>query len=153
MTFKFKKPGTYERINLPTWPRHSDLEAPEQLMGSVNGLQASAPEERLAKALDKAGINYVFRYTVGAPRGLPGWKELDFLIQHTGLIYAVEVDTAFTHRKKANADVLHDAIIQNDKQIQAMGTLWPTTLHADGDSELATFVNAQGYVARTFGKG
>lgn len=152
-TFKFKKVGRRSTINLPTLPRLSDNDSPEQLMGSVNGMQASAPEERLARALDKAGIQYLFRYTVGAPRGLPGWKELDFLIPNNGILYAVEVDTAFTHRNKANSDVLHDAIIQNDPQIQMMGTLWPTTLHADGDSELSSSDNAQGYVKRTFGKG
>ena len=118
----------------------------------VKDMDASAPEERLARALDKAGINYYFRWTVGAPRGLPGWKEVDFIISSGGLIYATEVDTAFTHRTKANADVLHDAIILNDRNLNEMGTLYPQVLHADGDSELANKTNAESYVKQRFGK-
>jgi hypothetical protein len=118
----------------------------------VQGMQASAPEERMARALSDANIQYQFRYTVGAPRGLPGWKELDFLILTHGIVYALEVDTAFTHRDKGQKDVLHDAIIQNDPDINSVGTLWPTVLHADGDTDLADNTNARSYVKKTFNK-
>lgn len=151
MAFKFKVRKPRINISLPSIPRIGNPE-PEQLMGQVGGFEASAPEERLARALDKANINYTFRYTFGAPRGLPGWKELDFLVSTGGLLYAIEVDTAFTHRAKANADVLHDALILNDKEIKAIGILYPKVFHADGDTDLASEDGAKSYVAHLFGK-
>lgn len=152
MAFKFKLPKQTPLIGLPSLPRIGDNAPEEMLTGTVQGVKASAPEERMAKALDKAKIQYEFRYTVGAPRGLPGWKELDFLILTKGIVYALEVDTAFTHRNKESSDVLHDAIIQNDPEINSVGTLWPTVIHADGDSDLASQTNAEGYVKNLFGK-
>lgn len=151
-TFRFRT--TSRRFNPPAPSRPSLVStAPEEaLTGYVNDMKASAAEERLAKALDKANIYYLFRYTVGAPRGLPGWKELDFLISTKGLIYALEVDSAFTHQGKANADVLHDAIILNDRELQAYGTVFPSVLHVDGEAELAGEAEAQAYVKRQFGK-
>lgn len=120
------------------------------LMGEVDGFQASAPEERLARALRKKNLQFQFRMTVGAPRGLPGWKELDFIVWSSGMLYAVEVDTAFTHRQKENADVLHDAIILNDPELQAMGTFYPKVFHADGDHDLADLFGANRWVTFTF---
>lgn len=114
-------------------------------------MKASAPEERLARALDKAGISYQFRYTVGAPRGLPGWKEVDFIVPHKGLLYTVEVDTAFTHRDKKYSDRLHDEIILMDEELRTMGQLYPEVFHVDGDTDLANFANATAYVKRQFG--
>lgn len=152
MAFKFRKTRSPVKINLPGFPPLQSRDEPEALTGYVNDMDASAPEERLAKALDKAGVSYYFRWTVGAPRGLPGWKEVDFIVMSGGLLYTVEVDTAFTHRSKAMADILHDAIILNDRNLQAMGTLYPQVLHADGDTELASSDNAEGYVKQRFGK-
>ena len=83
---------------------------------------------------------------------MPGWKELDFLVQSKGLLYALEVDTAFTHRAKASADILHDAIVLNDNEIRSMGTLYPAVLHIDGESDLANSMNAAAYVKRQFGR-
>lgn len=149
--FKFRTPRTTFRANFPPKPQIAPAEEQELLTGSVRGLKASAPEERLANALDKKGFQYLFRYSVGAPRGLPGWKELDFLVQARGLLYAVEVDTAFTHRTKANSDVLHDAIVLNDKELQTMGQLWPTVTHVDGESDLVDAKNSDTFVAAHFG--
>jgi hypothetical protein len=153
MAFKFKIQRRPVEIGLPGYPRQTVEEDPEVLTGTVKGFQASAPEERFAKALDKAHISYQFRLTVGAPRGLPGWKELDFVVQSGGLLYAIEVDTAFTHRQKENSDVLHDAIILNDQELQSMGTFYPKVIHADGDNDLADNANARQFVARMFGRG
>lgn len=146
-TFRFRKPPKAKAIPLPSKPSVSPPQA-EQLMGSVHGKEASAPEERLAKALDKAGMQYEFRYVVGAPKGLPGWKELDFLVSRSGVLYAIEVDTAFTHRGKQQKDRLHDAIILNDKELNSMGLLWPMVFHADGESDLASQENSNAYVKR-----
>ena len=132
-------------------PKYVGDDKEEQLLGEVQGMPASQGEERMARALSKAGIQYQFRYSVGAPRNMPGWKELDFLIQHRGLVYAVEVDTAFTHREKQNTDVLHDAIILNDKYINSLGSLYPKVFHADGESDLVNQQNADNYVKRVIG--
>ncbi len=94
--------------------RAAQVALDEHLTGAVQGLTASAPEERSARALDKNQqvIEYFFRVPVGGPRNTPGWKELDFLIHaKSGLWYLVEVDSVFSHRQKTNADVLHDAIL------------------------------------------
>lgn len=151
-TFKFKVNRNPVLIPLPSLPPFGAPEAQEELTGMVDGLQASAPEERLAKQLNKAQIQYQFRYTVGAPRGLPGWKEVDFVILTNGITYALEVDTAFTHRDKAQKDVLHDAIVQNDPYINSLGTLWPTVIHANGETELADDDSTRAYVKKLFGK-
>lgn len=150
-TFKFKVPRQGPRIPLPSRPRLA-REDEEVLVGEVKGMKASAPEERLAKELDKAGIQYEFRYVVGAPKGLPGWKELDFLVSSGGLLYALEVDTAFTHMSKENADKLHDAIIQNDRNLKELGELWPEVIHVDGDSDLSAKESARQFVKRQFGR-
>src|SRR5688572_19618864 len=98
-------------------PRADTGDEAEALSGMVQNKKASAPEERLFRALDEVGIHGAeFRYTIGAPRGMPGWKELDALIPSRSIVYAVEVDTEFTHRNKGKADVLHDAIVLKDLQ-------------------------------------
>lgn len=149
--FRFRTSRRASPFPLPSIPRYSE-HTEEPLTGMVNDMEASAPEERLANALTKARIPFYFRYVVGAPRGLPGWKELDFLASHNGILYAMEVDTAFTHRKKQNADVLHDAIVLNDPQIQEMGTVYPQVLHVDGDSDLADSKNSENFVKQRFGR-
>lgn len=138
-------------INLPSFPSIA-AEPEEALTGYIGEFPASAPEERYATALKMAGIPFQYRLTVGAPRGLPGWKELDFVVSWNGLLYADEVDTAFTHREKQNTDVLHDAIVMNDKDLQAMGKFWPFVQHIDGDSDLSSLASARQYVRRRFGR-
>lgn len=151
MAFKFRKQRKPPKLPLPSFPSLQPRVQPEELLGHVDGIQASAPEERLARALAKNKKGYKFRLTVGAPRGLPGWKELDFVVESQGVLYAVEVDTAFTHRQKENADVLHDAIVMNDPELKTMGTFFPRVIHVDGDSDLASLTNAESYVKRQFG--
>lgn len=148
--FRFKIVKRSMKVDLPSFPSSEAENQPEQLTGNVQGMTASAPEERMARALDKAGIQYLFRYVVGAPKGLPGWKELDFLITSGGQLHPVEVDTAFTHRNKQNADILHDAIILNDSGIRAMGEVYPQVRHVDGDADLDTMEHAQRYVKQNF---
>lgn len=134
------------KIRKPRRPRKADLPAPQRpqtareeqevFSGQVNGVEASMPEERLANELRKQGIPFEFRRTIGAPRGLPGWKELDFLVSKFGLLYAIEVDTAFTHRDKGRSDVLHDAIVLQDLEKQG-ANVHPRVIHLDGESDLA----------------
>lgn len=121
----------------PYRPRIDNGGEAELLEGNVNGMKASAGEERFAKALRKITSvdGFEFRYTIGAPRGLPGWKELDFVVSKAGMIYAIEVDTAFTHRDKQRADVLHDAIALQELAKLGM-QLHPVVIHLDGESDL-----------------
>lgn len=110
-------------------------EEAEPLTGSVQDKEASAPEEQLARALDRAGLQYVFRYVFGAPKYAPGWKELDFIVVDE-LVYLIEVDTPFTHRGKAQKDMLHDALALNDPTIKRMGQIYPQVLHVNGNDDL-----------------
>ncbi len=65
---------------------------------------------------------------------MPGWKELDFLVwDKAEMYYAFEVDTAFTHRNKQNADILHDAILRKEL---AYLNLYPKIIHVDGELDL-----------------
>lgn len=105
----------------------------EVLSGMVQGWEASAGEERLARALDVQGLSYQFRMALGGARNTPGWKELDFLVQARGMYFAVEVDSEFTHRHKKNSDVLHDAITLNElKHLQP----YPRVFHLFNEHEL-----------------
>ena len=133
----------------PHKPRVDAGEEAEALTGEVQGKKASSYEERLFGALDKIGVTAEFRYTVGAPRGMPGWKEVDALIPVHGLVYAVEVDTAFTHREKQRADVLHDAIVLRELEEQGMN-VYPRVIHLDGESDLVDRKWALATVKRLF---
>ena len=141
------------RVEMPS-PEKPNFhgEEGEVLAGTVNGMKASAPEERLFRALKKnpkvQGME--FRYTIGAPRGLPGWKEVDYLVASLGLVYAIEVDTAFTHRGKKESDRLHDAIVLNALRQQGLN-VYPSVIHLDGESELVDQKNADTTVRRMFG--
>jgi hypothetical protein len=104
--YKYKK-KTNKGVMIRTKPRVAVDK--EQLMGSVRGMKASSLEERFAKALDKRNIDYYFRLSIGAPRGLPGWKELDFLVVNGGY-YPIEIeDTTFIHHGTTAEDMLKDA--------------------------------------------
>lgn len=140
----------WNEIPLPTQPQVAQADE-QTLTGQVQGQPASAPEENLANALDDANYGYIFRYTIGAPKGLPGWKEVDFLVSSNGMIYCVEVDTAFTHRNKEHQDKLHDAIILQDERLKQMGQLFPEVIHGDGDTELATQKEAMTFVKTRIG--
>lgn len=122
----------------------------EILEGVVQEKKASAGEERFARGLnayEKVG-GYQFRMAVGAGRNMPGWKELDYLVwDKIGMYYAVEVDTAFTHRNKQNADILHDAILRKEL---AYLNLYPTVFHVDGERDLADQKTTDETIRRLF---
>jgi hypothetical protein len=142
-----RKPKTI--LPAPFKPRADTGNEPEGLSGTVQNMKASAPEERLARALDKQQTEYKFRYTVGAPRGMPGFKEVDFIVPAFSQYYAVEVDTAFTHREKGRADVLHDAIVLAALKKEGL-QMFPTVIHVDGESDLLTSENALRWVKQRF---
>ncbi len=113
--------------------RATEAALDEHLTGVVQNMNASAGEERSTRSLDKNAnvIQYWFRIPIGAARNMPGWKELDLLVlAKSGVYYAIEVDSAFTHRQKASADILHDAIVLNE--LEYLG-VYPHVFHV-GDS-------------------
>ncbi len=130
-----------ERKHVPILPkgglRRSKIDTEQEtLSGNVKGFKASAPEERAVRAVVKrpSVVNYLFRMTIGAERNMPGFKELDLLVETHSLWYAIEIDSAFTHRAKGTSDILHDAIIlQNLKHLN----IYPRVIHLDQDADLA----------------
>lgn len=124
---------------------------PELFTGMVKGFTASQGEERAAGALAR-NVNvrdFFFRMSIGAERNMPGFKELDYLIETTsGQYYAVEVDSAFTHRDKGTSDVLHDAIILNNlKHLD----IFPRVFHWDIDRDLPDAETARQTVKQLVG--
>lgn len=96
----------------------------EGLTGMVQGKTAAQDEERFARALDRNSqvMGYEFRLAVGAPKGMPGWRELDFLVETYSGYRAFEIDdTSFVHKgESARAtDRLHD--ISRVQALQNMG--------------------------------
>jgi hypothetical protein len=124
---------------------------PELFTGMVKGFKASQGEERVANALTQNPrvANFHFRMTIGAERNMPGFKELDYLIETTsGMYYAVEVDSAFTHRDKGTSDVLHDAIVlENLKSLN----IYPQVIHWDIDRDLPNIETARQTVKQLTG--
>jgi hypothetical protein len=151
MAFKFTRTRRRMVVPAPSQPQIAG-EATEPLTGMVNGMTASANEEYMAMALKSAKMNFMFRYVVGAPKGLPGWKELDFLILDNGVVYLMEMDTAFTHRTKEQKDILHDALLVNDPNLKTLGTIWPTVTHVDGDTDSSSKESARAFIRKRFGK-
>lgn len=128
-----KAPPILPKGGLRRWPR---AEEPELFTGQVRGFKASQGEERAANALDRNPRvrNFFFRMTIGAERNMPGWKELDFLIEAaSGMWYAVEVDSQFTHRDKQAGDILHDAIVLDS--LRSLN-VFPEVIHWDIDRDL-----------------
>jgi hypothetical protein len=96
-----------------------EKEVEPPLTGKVQGLKAAQGEERLARVLDikirkRIVQTYYFRTSPGVPKGIVGWKELDFLIIPNGRPLAVSVKGEdFVHRSSASKeqDKLNDIII------------------------------------------
>lgn len=137
----------------PQRPRFDNGNEPEMFEGSVQGKKASMAEERFFKEVQKSKVidSWEFRYTVGAPRGMPGWKELDGLIFSRGMGYAIEIDSTFTHRQKGEADRLHDAIILKALSRQGMN-IFPQVFHIDGELDLTSKETSKRTVERLFGR-
>jgi hypothetical protein len=92
----------------------------EQLFGVVRDMKASDIEERFARSLDRMGVSYWFRLPVGAPRGMPGYNELDFLVQSGGY-YPIQIDGEYSHLGKEAKDMIADARIMEElKQYSPM---------------------------------
>ncbi len=117
--FPFKKKS--EKSILPSVAvAKPTREVTEELTGYVRGIPAnSEAEERFARGLEKNPnvVGYWFRVPMGAPRGMPGWKELDFLVQTaSGQAFAFQIaDFEFIHHgAKATAyDQIESQLIKD----------------------------------------
>jgi hypothetical protein len=101
----------------------SDVEhiPPEALSGMIQGKVAdSAAEERFAQSLakDPRVMNYWYKLEdLVAPKGMPGWKQLDFLVQSVGGQYTAVAmaDLTFVHHGAASnsTDALDSMLFKN----------------------------------------
>lgn len=124
----------------------------EVLSGMVQGKKASAPEERTARALQKAGLAFAFAVPLGAPQNTPGWKQADFVIDAGGMIKTMEVDTLFTHREKLIKDKLHDAIVLDELGKVYGDAVWPKVYRAMGETDLADQKSADRWVVQNIAR-
>jgi hypothetical protein len=103
--FQYKRVKKAERVDRPRI--QPPAEDGNQYSGQIDGMKAAEGEENLYNAAIKTGhvIGLEFRKPVGAPRGMPGQKELDFLITlNTGEALAIQVrDYDFVHKGNKNA--------------------------------------------------
>ena len=131
--------------------RSGEAREPELFTGEVKGFKASQGEERAATALTKNEKvrEFYFRMTIGAERNMPGFKELDLLVEKIdGSYVAIEVDSAFTHRDKGTSDVLHDAIVLN--ALKSLN-IHPQVIHLDIDRDLPDQKTADKTMKNLFG--
>jgi hypothetical protein len=106
------KPYKYrvQRIAPPEYNHQTVLRVgdKEVLSGTVQGMNASDLEERVAKALDKLEVDYGFRVrltseALGARRltrefaNMRGEIEMDFLADRSGRTYPIFVDGQISH--------------------------------------------------------
>lgn len=101
MAFKFKKVNTkytagFSAPGKPQFARDGE----EVLTGYVDGIPAKRDEEFFMSEVRKVPSvkNSTFRMAVGAPRNMPGWLELDALLETMGGFRAFEIDDmSFVH--------------------------------------------------------
>ena len=111
MPFKF--PRRTKRRPYIQRTRPEFAKTPEELYGWVNGLSATQGEERFYRAMAKLASvrNIGFRIPVGAPRGMPGWKELDFFVETYTGYRAIQIDGIdYVHRGTSEEDIIRDLI-------------------------------------------
>lgn len=153
--FKYKtakKPKPI-RIYAARKPRVSE-EPQEQLTGQVQGRSAKAGEERFYRSLlrSEVVIGLVFRKVLGAPVGLPGQLELDFLVLTYFGPRAFEIDDmTFIHR---GAGEKAEAAVKDDRRVQILrsqGYNVEKIEHVDA-AQLDTDEHARATVARLLRK-
>lgn len=143
---KIKKPNPPDLISRK--PNLRGKQVPEILTHQVQGQHASNLEEHLAKALEAHEIQYEFQYIHGAPKGLPGYNALDFLIYHGGVYYPTQVDdTTFIHKGTGAHDKVVDIKTMDD--LNHLG-LNPYPIRHVTQDDLSTYEDAERYVRNTF---
>jgi len=121
---KAHKPKPVLDIRRPL-PRPADA---ENMTGFINGIPAdSQAEERFFNYASRArgvyGVMYKLEDLV-APRGMPGWKQLDFLVQmRSGEYRAFQLgDMSFIHegQRAGSIDFMNDILIQKGLRNQGV---------------------------------
>lgn len=118
MTFTYKTTRT--RKAAPKSPQWKST--PELLTGVVLGQKASVPEERAFRAMLKLKPNGIqFQVSLGAPKGMPGWKSLDFLvIDQQKKLHPVQIDgLGIAHKtsQQKNKDKIENIVVDKALKI------------------------------------
>lgn len=90
-----------------------EAKADEGFTGEVQGMPASDLEERFARALDRAGLQYAFRQVYGGARNQSGTTELDFMVFKGPTQYPIQIDGQFAHAggEQKQEDLMKNAIL------------------------------------------
>lgn len=99
MAFKFKSVKN-DNFKFPSSKQQTAKEGEEILSGYVDGISAKRDEEFFMSEVRKLPnvLSSSFRMAVGAPKNLPGWLELDALIETFTGARAFEIDDmSFVH--------------------------------------------------------
>jgi hypothetical protein len=129
-------------------PKVDDGNVEQPLTHLVQGEHASDLEERFSRALDKRGIEYHFQFITGAPKGMPGYNALDFLIYRGGWHpYQVD-DTTFIHKGTEAHDRLVE--VKTMRNLTNMG-YDPFPIKRVTQEDLSKQDDADLFVTNTFG--
>ena len=104
----------------------------EILTGFVHGKKASALEERFAKALDEARLQFIFQYPVYGAYQIPGEEnKIDFMVFDGPILIPVEPRGGFIHQSpsKKEKDKRRSQIL--NEVLQRMGIREIITLKPD----------------------
>lgn len=98
-----------------TTPKPLEAEVEPELTGFVNQLEASSHEERFARALRAANIQFTFKKLIYTPFQIPGQNyEVDFIV-FEGIPQPIEIDDEWIHRTQdeQSQDNLRDTLISD----------------------------------------
>ena len=118
--------------------RYEPRRAPVSPGGTVQNQDASSYELRVARALDKLKLRYIFQYRILPERRGVGYSILDFLVLTVPLPTPLEVNGEFWHQPANNQDqVLLEAQLNAAGRFNPLITLWDADLQ-DDDTTLAS---------------
>lgn len=130
------------------------VEPETPLTGTVQGKQARKDEERFYNALmkEKQVTGAKFRMILGAPTGLPGQLELDFLVSTFSGFRAFELDDmTFVHRGAAKDAEMRIKDARRVDLLTAKGYAVRQVEHVDA-ALLDTQAHAEATVKRLLGR-
>jgi hypothetical protein len=145
MTVYIYKKSRQAQVPIPSTRPRPEPDRVELLSGNIAGVKAAKGEERFYRAMMKdPQVKQVwFRLPLGAPKGMPGWKELDFLVLKTsGMYSAFSVkDVTFVHAgtAKTATDLMNDMVMVQALKSQGINVNDIITIDARDldDEELA----------------
>ena len=145
--FHFKSPRKH-REHLPIPDVAQPVDDVAAYSGQIDGMKAAKGEENFLKGAFKTGLvgQYSFRVAVGAPRNMPGYKELDFLLQtKAGEYVAVQIrDYDFIHHGivATAKDQASDAFIIQELGKQGINVRM-NKIYSVSDDDLTTIEDAR----------